>query len=157
MAYKSFADFKWGAIQCEHSETHDRSSPCFLQLSGYLYLLRQLLYTRKRKVNRQLWHSLFSFRFIGYMFRKMCGKCSQCVRNRISVVLPLRIYFSSFTELQHTGKCSITLTFIQLFSSHLFSWQADIYKLTRVLSLNFLNHQKQLLKVFAITLTNTVL
>ena len=29
MAYRSFADFKLGALQCENSETHDRSSPCF--------------------------------------------------------------------------------------------------------------------------------
>lgn len=158
MACRRFADFKLGALQCEHSETHDPSSPCFLFLSGYCYLFRQRSYNRGRKVNHQSLHSLFFSRHWSYVN----GKCAENVANaswdRTSIVLLRRTYSSSCTELQHNGKCSINVnvcTVVLFTPVQLSSWY--IWKLTRFLTLNFLNHQKQLLKMFTITLANLIL
>lgn len=93
MACRSFADFKLGALQCEHSETHDTSSPCFLFLSGYCCLFRQRLYNRGRKVNHQSRHRIFFSRHWPYVPENVRNMQPMRLRQNISCVATENLLF----------------------------------------------------------------
>jgi hypothetical protein len=83
MAYRSFADLKWVALQCEHSETHD---PPHCLIAVFLIVIRILVSIsatfkqsgKKSKSSVAAQLTLFQphWLHVSENVRKMCGKCS---------------------------------------------------------------------------------